>query len=73
MGQVLSSSNGRPYSAALQLSDICRLSGIATELVAIRQHLTDRDETGKQLDDIVAGLDAAVTAILHTDPRSAEG
>lgn len=69
MRQMFASSNGRPdRAAAMQLGDISRLSGIATELVAIRQHLSGQDDAGRRLDDIVAGLDATITVLLHATP-----
>jgi hypothetical protein len=73
MPQVLISPDERPHPAlSTRLSHISRLSAIASELVAIRQHLADRDGAGERLDDIVAGLDGAVTALLHADPASAD-
>jgi hypothetical protein len=73
MPHVLAVSNGRPRSVlSRRLSAISRLSAVATELVAVRQHLTDRDGAGERLDDIVAELDATITALLHEAPASVD-
>jgi hypothetical protein len=74
MRQVLTTSNGQPHAASVtQLSDISRLSAIATEIVAIRQHLADSDESRDRLDGVVAGLDATITALLHAAPVTGDG
>jgi hypothetical protein len=73
MPQMLASSNARlDLAAAAQLGDISRLSGIATELVAIRQSLSGNDEVGRRLEDIVAGLDATITVLLRATPVPAD-
>jgi hypothetical protein len=73
MRQAVTPSNGRPRAApTTQLSDISRLSAIASELVAIRQHLTHSDDIVERLDDIVAGLDATITTLFHAAPVSAD-
>jgi hypothetical protein len=71
----LASLDERPRSAmpTTQLSDISRLSAIASELVAIRQHPTVGSDVGTKLDAIVAGLDATITALLHAAPVSEDG
>jgi hypothetical protein len=73
MRQAVTSWDRRPRSTATtQLSDISRLSAIASELVAIRQHLTHSDDVVERLDDIVVRLDATVTTLFHAAPMSAD-